>query len=492
MAGSTTLTLRLTDAGVEVCRDTVRVTVIGLNVAWETLSANPVVIADDNNHPSGTLGVKYFPGATTPGGGWNDLLGLRITTDPPVQGLQVFLKAFDPDDPSANNDVVDNNLTGGDNRDDNHHDTAELGVTQITTGGTGQALTSFRVAHQPGDNHRVAATIKPMAQGVPTLDMLNDNNVPPSNTHNPPTQDQVELFIGDISDLLTVWRKLHVEVDSMGAVDWTATATDTGNAQAGTVQAAPTFNAQNSHAFIDIANLHDDFHEDDQHQVGRIDITGFGSFTTVATQISFGDDVIEIINAPPTIVNANGASYTLWDDDAGSVPPFVMVAFDAPPVTLPKVPDTTLMAQVYKTAYVDVPPPNMQFFQGTTVFDRNVADGESANKAKENLDFTSAADYWAVHITSAFQGWVDKDNDPDSEQAAPQGLQYGVTKPTGLLGGRRAGSLVYLETIRDDKRKSGGHDRTGTLHGNPRVWVPIPVGARGRAVSRSKRHESVR
>lgn len=58
---------------------------------------------------------------------------------------------------------------------------------------------------QPGDNFRVAATCDP---GL--LATLNNDNVPANNQ-------QVPSFNGKITDVLTVWRRLHVEVDSMGA-----------------------------------------------------------------------------------------------------------------------------------------------------------------------------------------------------------------------------------------------------------------------------------
>lgn len=258
------------------------------------------------------------------------------------------------------------------------------------------------------------------------------------------------------SPMLTVWRKLHVEVDSMGPVDWSAANSETSNAQSGTVQRPPTFNSSNNRAVVDIADLHPDFEETDQHKVGKMIINGYGVFTTIATETSWGDDQVTIINAPASIVNANGATYLLHDDDVGSdpngKPPFIMVGFDAPPVTLPKVPDTGLMAQVFRNAYVDVAPLDMQYYDANTAFDRNVAtNGEAVGSGNENRDLTSSAEFWAVHVTSAFQGYVAKDGDPDGEQAA-SGLQYGLTGDPPFTFGRRAGSLVFLETIRDDKR----------------------------------------
>ncbi|UCC32197.1 MAG: hypothetical protein JSU86_07925 [Phycisphaerales bacterium] len=244
----------------------------------------------------------------------------------------------------------------------------------------------------------------------------------------------------------------------MGTVNWSPPADAGGNAESGTVQAPPSFDPQDNRAVIDIADLDAHFEETDQHKVGRIDIMGFGVFTTVATESRVGDDKVTIINAPASIVNASGADYVLWDDDVGSdpngAPPFIMVGFDAPPVTLPKVPDTGLMAQVFQNAYVEPVPPDMQYYDSNAPFKFNVdSDSEAKNAGNEKRDLTSAVDYWVAHITSAFQGSVDKDGDPDIEQAG-EGLQYGVTIESGLwpLPVHSSGSLIFLETIRDDKR----------------------------------------
>ncbi|RMH34762.1 MAG: hypothetical protein D6690_10045 [Nitrospirae bacterium] len=235
----------------------------------------------------------------------------------------------------------------------------------------------------------------------------------------------------------------------MAQVDFT-------NTLNGLIPVAPSYDAVTGRAWIPIADLPDDFKSADQHKVGRIDLIGFGSFVTSRTDVSQQPYRVQIIGAPPGITAAANSWYTLWDDDAGSSGGFIMVGFDAPPVTLPKVPDTGLMAEVFQNAYVDVPPPDMQYYDANTLFDRNIRDNlEAVRKGNENRDLTSGAAFWAVHITTAFQGYVVKDNDPDTEQATMQGIQYGITGAHSS-DTRRAGSLIFLETIRDDKRADVG------------------------------------
>ena len=446
MPGTTTLTLRLMDNGVELCSDTVRVTVIGLDVAWEVLVANAPPIDEPNDHPShaglpgGALGVKYFPGGTVAGDPWSHFVRVLVSTDPPVEGVSVFLKAFDPDDPSANNDVVDDNLTGTDNRDDNDLDTMELASTQLMTDANGEAPTTFRVAHQPGDNHRVAATIKPTTQLLPTLDMLNDDNVPPSNTQNPPTQDQVELFIGNISPLLTVWRKVHVELDSMGPV--------AGNSIAGTILGVTDL-APLPRIKFEIPDLPEDFEETDHFNPGQITIQGFaGTFVTVGTDLGDAtpNDFVTIRNqAGIDFSGAVGANFTLFDDD------IEFLTFP-PAVVLPRLPDTTLMNSVYSRAYIGIElltqPPESQV---DLAFDRNIRTQTAAYNLIDTSKNVSSSDaYWVAHVVSAFQPYLPRDDDPDTEEGThPKGLLYGLTRVSGTFGGTRGGSVIFLETIRD-------------------------------------------
>ncbi|UCC31908.1 MAG: hypothetical protein JSU86_06445, partial [Phycisphaerales bacterium] len=370
-------------------------------------------------------------------------VALVATISPVVEGCTVHFKVWDVDDPFDQNNptmpdvaLIDGDASGPDNRGAD----PGVGTWSATTDASGEARVTVTVSMQPGNNYRAGASASEAILGATTQSDA-DANTPPDHV----------VF----TDMLTVWRKLHVEVDSMAAVDWTATLSETSNAQNGEIPTAPTFDPATGTAWIPIEQLDADFHATDQHRVGKLYILTYGYFVTDRTDINQTPNRVRIINAPANIVNAAGLAYTLWDDDVGSdpngAPPFIMVGFDAPPVTLPKILDTSLMAQVFQNAYVDVQPPDMQYYDPNTPFDRNIEESEAADTGAANRDLTSEAAYWVVHITSAFQGYVDKDGDPDTEQGA-EGLQYGVTGARFLVGSPRSGSLIYLETIRDDKR----------------------------------------
>lgn len=66
-------------------------------------------------------GVRWHAAVCARGGAeWKNAVKTRVTLEPTYEGLglealTVYLREFDPDDPSANNDVVDGTLTGDDN-----------------------------------------------------------------------------------------------------------------------------------------------------------------------------------------------------------------------------------------------------------------------------------------------------------------------------------------------------------------------------------------
>ena len=152
--------------------------------------------------------------------------------EPPIAGVTVHFKVWDVDDPFdqihgplgaddvPNVDLIDNNQAGPDNR-----PVPEAPLTQtVTTAPDGTATWLFTVSMQPGNNYRAAATV------------IDDVFDPP-----PPDQPQVTQAMADglsvktdaagkfvpngndsgykvpvvWSKMLTVWRKLHVETDSM-------------------------------------------------------------------------------------------------------------------------------------------------------------------------------------------------------------------------------------------------------------------------------------
>ncbi len=175
------------------------------SVAWVNAYEGQL---DDNPATGG--GLRVYPDASEPGGAARATVGVKVTLNVAFAGLPVYLKCFDADDPSTNEAPLDVETEGQDNL--GEPKTGSLQKTTVTTDAEGKAQTTFAVTMQPGDNFRVAAQV----YGSDMLEALK--------ARQNDTQGRVTPGGGEadgqgyaVTPLLTVWRKLRYEVDSMGA-----------------------------------------------------------------------------------------------------------------------------------------------------------------------------------------------------------------------------------------------------------------------------------
>lgn len=117
---------------------------------------------------------------------------------PVVAGVKVYFRAFDVDDPSSNTAIDPNGSAGADNPGGN----LTPATVSAIPDGSGKAKATFVVTRYPGDNFKVIAGCdEASVNGVTQSDM--DSSSLPSSIA--------------ASELLTVWRMLHIENDSMGS-----------------------------------------------------------------------------------------------------------------------------------------------------------------------------------------------------------------------------------------------------------------------------------
>ena len=170
---------------------------------------------------------RIFPDAKQPDENINrKRIRVKATLSRPIQGVQVYFRNFDVDDPSSDSYIDENGATGNDNRegriigqpyptsaagtfDTGSPCTATAVGVKCATNSSGEAVAYFTVTKQPGDNFVVAASIDDSYLTGLSIDGtgLKDSSGDPL----PTTK-------GKRTDLLTVWRTLHMEVDSMGNV----------------------------------------------------------------------------------------------------------------------------------------------------------------------------------------------------------------------------------------------------------------------------------
>lgn len=133
---------------------------------------------------------------------------VRATVNPAHAGIKVFFRAFDMDDPTTDAAPVDTTgAAGGDNIGVPHQ--GSLNHAFALTNATGEATAILTVSRHPGDNYKVAASCTPGYLGGVTANALNLQDG---------TGAALPTANGRDTNMLTVWRRLHVERDSMVAV----------------------------------------------------------------------------------------------------------------------------------------------------------------------------------------------------------------------------------------------------------------------------------
>jgi hypothetical protein len=179
-------------------------------VYWETYPGNTWLDSCPNNG-----GLRVFPDKESPDQEWvpqRAWVLVNAIVTPPIENMTVFFRLFDVDDPSSNTAPVDSNDGDGDRGDDNRSVGSWGGLVYGTTDSDGKATIPVEVSMQPGDNYRMVARCGESYMMNLTLDEVEDGDDDPAPEH--------------ISDMLTVWRRLHIELDSMGPEYDTGWSTD--------------------------------------------------------------------------------------------------------------------------------------------------------------------------------------------------------------------------------------------------------------------------
>jgi hypothetical protein len=217
--------------------------------------------------------------------------------------------------------------------------------------------------------------------------------------------------------MLTVWRRLHLQVHSMGVIS--------GNHAAGTIQGVAQ-DAGRSAVGVTERLFPDRF------QNGRLVVNGmsFPILGNSARAIAVEDPAGLLTTA------VIGASFVAYDDD-----------------------NLTGSGLLHGDEGSDVPAPNMELLADSDLPNENVLApayirprydlaGDGGLPFELNVDdsgdlFTDSmaymiADYWGVPVIGAYQLAENKSNDPDEDRGTILGQAF-----------KGVGSVLFLETIRD-------------------------------------------
>ena len=400
---------------------------------WDNVDDNPDPFSDTHK----IVGKRIFPDALAPGGEMRRELKLKISI-PGLSNKKVYLKVFDVDDPSSIDDP-DHKL------DPNDTDSKQAGDDNIRGAGltadwgyfvpqqaerisadldsNGEAKVEFKVNQQPGNNYRVAAAITNA-----DLDYLQVSDSDASGYVSPDDQ-QVSGFNGGISPMLTVWRKLHIEQDSMMAAP---------NPKPSPDQVRATGSYWERLAAQSILHLSAElpkaanFYQGGKIKSGSVEFDFFENTAATITILHGKSNV-------PTSAQFDAfiGQFDVFDDDERGTGPllpnhelitegvkakyrkaFIELVNVEPSRNKNKIIDFAVNASPYW------PPP-------ATIFDNSKDMGGSDSVA-----------YWYHFVTAAYQPNEAEDDDPNGEEALP-----GIT----VWSGSRATdfSAIFLETVRD-------------------------------------------
>lgn len=388
------------------------------------------------------IGWRIFPGYQNLYD-QTDRSTVRVTAQvyPAISGIEIHFRSFDMDDPSSSDPDLDNENLTQDNRGDvNGKKEGRFDIDLLYTDSNGRASAEFTVTKQPGDNFAIlAAKDGTQFNGVALDGMdLKKNGVvistSPTTTSNPLIR----------TDLLTVWRKVHIEYDSMGVVS--------GNNIVGSFSSAQTIGSGETTLSISSTSAL----QVNRFQNGRmVVVTGNGqnpSFDVVTgtpQNPANTANTVRVINPGAALSVSSGQSFFLFDDDdfnrddnplngdAGDFLPqpindrAFLYETDIPP-TSTATRDTNVLAKAYIRPVYDLP-----FSQESAGLTLNVEFNGQAIRDSfdfDNYNFRDDENFWAVYFLSGYQGDIDNDNDPNTELIH-----------LGYSDGFRWGSVVFHE-----------------------------------------------
>ncbi len=405
-------------------------------------------------NPNLGAGRRIFPDRQTP----NDITNrkkvlVKATILPARANERVFFKNFDLDDPSADIAPVDTNANqGNDNRGERDANgnwtSASAGTFNLTgscnsdqngisclTDSNGVATIEFLTTMQPGDNFSVAAsTSASYLNGITVsgLDLMDTNSGIISQTpFVPPAR-------AKRTEMLTVWRKLHIEADSMGNVG-------VGNNVQGTVIAdGSRINPGNFPIQVTTASPL----EINRFENGRVNIGG--DFYKVNVNNA---NVIQIV-VTTSIRIQNGTDFTLYDDDdynaddPNNPDGDTNEAILQPPNSFSYLSDSLLgdtsgNRNILSSAYI-LPEYqwaiNSQYNQNNLQFELNVEDGVNnatvigvVNRNRDSIN-SEREDFWVSYVLMGYQGPLEEDIDGYGNDTILDPARNGVSPSQSIVG----------------------------------------------------------
>jgi hypothetical protein len=416
-------------------------------VRWETHTDPPGSPQEGGELVPGPP-IRFFPDAPSPTEIMRRKVDVCVRVAPANRpGIVVDLRWFDVDDPTSSVAPIDDDPPLNQqhpeiipkNNVDNREtwpgtDDATLPPT-VAIGDNGIARGVFEINWtQPGNNYRVAASlhrasgpvpkyldyVKPLARDQQSR-LFYDKNKNEKFDPGVPGEAIIDASFNTVraSPVLTVWRKLHVEVDSMGPVVGNTTYNSTGRVTDNLDGTSTVFLAT---WLVDPADMN-------RFENGRLQDTERKYFRIKSNSAS----EVVVYNLPDGTIPVQGDPILLEDDD------FLDFAeLDDVPMPNTDTLGTALSRAFIQTLYdVGDHDTNVPFILNLGTDDDSLVAAQRWNSAAD-----CSANYWTGYVLGAFQPDTSEDGDPDSED----GLE-GIVPADG-----RGGAVIFTETTWDDAR----------------------------------------
>lgn len=424
-----------------------------ISTTFIALAGSPVT---QNNNPGG--GLRMFPERATPTGPVNNIVNVKAKISPSVAGKPVYFYAYDLDDPSASAWPLDDENSIRDNRSD-----AQIGdlcpdVTcfdtsssafKVLTNASGEAIIPFRLtgAH-PGDNYAVIATTNP---NVTSQSQIVVEGIALRNS----ATGQLLAENIDRTPMLTAWRTLHVERDSMGIIVNAGQANFASEATVGPNES------------VEVPVL--DRLDTGRFENGRLTLE-FGNFLNV---IGNSRNAVTLLSSGGSHSVLSYFPYTIYDDDDFNSDN-ASNGFDGDQgEDIEALADTYNLLKenddrncddgecnVFAAAYIR---PSFawanQHSTSDVLFVQNISEIDTEIDAQVDrgryLNSGENNEFWVAYVQIAYQPSASRDCDPNAERGCIGGITVGtifdindVTNAAGVPSGAN-GSLIYIETMRD-------------------------------------------
>ena len=451
-----------------------------------------------------------------------------------VSGVRVYFRSFDVDDPSADVVPIDgNDAPGSKSWNDNNgtvngNNETRAGVFSVPvsnppnpngcqpftsgtvsgfsclTDATGAAIVDFTVTMQPGDNFTVAASpdqayIRDLVLATDGINLIDAGGVQIPVTTSESNTCMSSSVAACRADMLTVWRRIHLEVDSMGNVGTAnkveGTITEVGLATDPACNPpAPPDQSTGPPCYptvvaFEVTAADGQPLEYGRFQNGRI-VVGKRSFNV------FGNfpDTVFLKGTPPVARKIPvGSSFTLYDDDDYDNDDNLVDGDSNEPIT--ELPDSFKYLSAADGNYPDGKPKNVyaaayiqpeydwartirNYNQVDVPFSLNVADAglNTIIAANRNSGNDERSEFWIAYFLISYQGDIREDADgyhidPNSNALVPNlaagGVTYGFdyvacdcfedvtcagTSCMAILPKGSLGSLIFQETMQDVTR----------------------------------------